>query len=356
MLFGKVLGILGGGQLAKMMSTSASKLGISTIIFTNEIEPCAKEHSKEVINSSFLNDAKLLEFAQKCDFITIETENIPINAIQLIEKHFPDKISASSQFISIAQNRINEKQFAQELKVPVGKYCNVKTKEDILNFFNENGTCILKTTTQGYDGKGQKLISSIEVIDDLNFNNYEFILEQKINFVCELSVVITKDEKTSVIFPIPRNIHQSGILRRSIVPFAFETFDGKKIKKIQDLAKKYTKKIAESINYKGTFAVEFFVLQDGSLLFNELAPRPHNSGHFTNDLCNISQFENHIRAVCNIPLIEPKLLHKGAMFNIIGNDIYDIEKFLDKPNYKIHLYNKDGIFDGRKMGHYNIIS
>ncbi len=354
MQFNKTLGILGSGQLAKMMSTAASKLGISTIVYSNEVEPCCAEHVKKVIVASFLHEEKLAQFANECDFITIETENIPVQTLEFLEKNFPEKIKTSSSFVGMAQNRLKEKQFAKENQIPTGESWYVKSCEEIAEIFKKNGDCILKTATEGYDGKGQAVVKSPDFIPELN-SSIEYILEKKINFVCEISVIVTKSQSKTVFFPIPQNIHQSGILHQSIVPFAFEIFDRKRCKKIQESAIKYTKNIVEKINHSGTFAVEYFILEDGSILFNEIAPRPHNSGHFTNDLCNVSQFENHIRATCNMPLIEPKLLYNGKMVNIIGHDIYNIEKILDKPNHKIHLYNKTGIAEGRKLGHYNII-
>ena len=354
MQFNKTLGILGSGQLAKMMAEAANKLGISTIVYSSDVEPCSAESVKKVITASFLHKERLFQFANECDFITIETENIPLWTLEFLEKHFPGKIRTSSSFVGIAQNRLKEKQFAKENDIPTGKNWLVESKEAITQIVAENGSCILKTATQGYDGKGQAVINSEKDILQLEAG-VEYILEQKIPFFCEISVIATKNKSGTIFYPVPRNIHKEGILRESIVPFAFEGFDAKHCEKIQEYALKYTKKIAEKINHCGTFAVEYFVLEDGEILFNEMAPRPHNSGHFANDLCNVSQFENHIRAVCDLPIVLPTLLHAGKMVNIIGNDIHELEKILDKPNHKIHLYNKIGVFHGRKLGHYNII-
>ena len=354
MQFNKTLGILGSGQLAKMMAEAANKLGISTIVYSTDVEPCSAESVKKVITASFLHEERLFQFANECDFITIETENVPLLTLEFLEKNFPEKIKTSSSFVAIAQDRLKEKQFAKENDIPTGKNWQVGNKEEIAQIVAESGACILKTATQGYDGKGQVVINYAKDIPELD-HNVEYILEQKVPFMCEISVIATKNAQGTVFFPIPQNIHKEGILRESIVPFAFESFDKKQCKKIQESAVKYSKKITEKINHTGVFAVEYFVLEDGEILFNEMAPRPHNSGHFANDLCNVSQFENHIRAVCNLPTISPTLLHAGRMFNIIGNEINELEKILDKPNHKIHLYNKIGVFHGRKLGHYNII-
>ena len=354
MQINKTLGILGSGQLAKMMAEAANRLGISTIVYSTDIEPCSAESVKKVITASFLHEERLSQFASECDFITIETENIPIWTLEFLEKHFPEKIKTSSSFVAIAQNRLKEKQFAKENDIPTGKNWHVKTKKDVSRIFKENGACILKTATQGYDGKGQVVINYAKDIPELD-PNIEYILEQKIPFICEISIIATKDANGTVFFPVPRNVHKEGILRESIVPLSFQGLKWDDLIKIQHFALQNTQKIAGKVNHFGIFAVEYFVLENGDVLFNEMAPRPHNSGHFANDLCNVSQFENHVRAVCDLPIISPILLHEGRMVNIIGNDIHELEKILDKPNHKIHLYNKIGVFHGRKLGHYNII-
>ena len=354
MFFGKTIGILGGGQLAKMMSVAASKLGFTTIIFSEDIEPCSSEHVKKVIVAPFTHTVKLSEFAKECDYITIETENIPATVLEFLETNFPGKIKTSSSFIRIAQNRLKEKEFASSLGIPIGKYIKVEDKSNIKTFFENNGECILKTVTEGYDGKGQTNIKNLEDLPHLK-KGVEYILEQKLDFAFEISCIVTKQENNLVFFPIPLNSHKDGILRESIVPLTFDGFTTRKIHSIEKKVTEYTKKIAENIQHDGTFAVEYFVFQNGDIFFNEIAPRPHNSGHFTNDLCNISQFENHIRAIFGLPLIEPQLLHHGKMVNIVGNDINHVEKLLDKPNLKLHLYNKNEIALNRKLGHYNII-
>jgi len=354
MFFGKTIGILGGGQLAKMMAVAASKLGFGTVVFSEDVESCSGEHVTKIMVAPFTHTLKLAEFARECDYITIETENIPVSVIEFLEVNFPGKIKVSSSFVRISQNRLKEKEFASSWGIPTGKYVKVEDKGDITEFFENNCECILKTVTEGYDGKGQVIIKNLGDVPRLK-KGVEYVLEQKLEFAFEVSCVVTKQKNDLVFFPIPLNIHKSGILRESIVPLTFDGFTTRKIHAIEKNVIDYTRKIAEHIEYNGTFAVEYFVFQNGDVFFNEMAPRPHNSGHFTNDLCNISQFENHIRAVVGLPLIEPQLLYYGKMVNIIGSDINDIEKLLDKPNLRLHLYNKKGIVPNRKLGHYNII-
>jgi 5-(carboxyamino)imidazole ribonucleotide synthase len=354
MFFGKTIGILGGGQLAKMMSIAASNLGCGTIVFSEDIESCSSEHVKKVMVAPFMHMIKLALFAKECDFITIETENVPVEVIEFLETNFPEKIKTSSGFVGTSQNRLKEKEFASSLGVPTGRYVKVEEVSDIKTFFENNGECILKTVTEGYDGKGQIKIKNLEDLPHLKKGS-EYILEQKMEFAFEVSCVVTKQKNNLVFFPVPLNVHKDGILRESIVPLTFDGFTTGKIHSIEKKVIEYTHKIAEHIKHDGTFAVEYFVFPNGDVFFNEMAPRPHNSGHFTNDLCNVSQFESHIRAVIGLPLIEPQLLYHGKMVNIIGNDIHDVEKLLDKPNLKLHLYNKNGVSPNRKLGHYNII-
>ncbi|MDA0617461.1 MAG: ATP-grasp domain-containing protein [Proteobacteria bacterium] len=348
---GQIIGILGGGQLAQMMAQSATRLGFKTIVYCDEISPCAETVVSKVIAAQYENFQKLGEFASECDFITAETENIPVEAISFLEKNFPKKIRISSHFFSIAQNRLMEKKFAFSLEIPIGEYIEVKEKQDAEEFFRKNGVCILKTATQGYDGKGQIKITQHSDIPSIA-KNTEYILEAKVAFAFEISVIATKSGNDIQFFPVPLNIHRDGILRESIVPLSVEGFTKQKLAKIKTKALEYAKKIAESIMHNGTFAVEFFALEDGSVLFNEIAPRPHNSGHFSIDLCNVSQFENHIRSVAYLPLLSPVLICNGAMENIIGDDIKHVENYLDKQNYKIHLYGKK-YAQGRKLGHVN---
>lgn len=347
----KTVGILGGGQLAQMMAQASIRLGFETIVYCDEISPCAKTVVSKVITAQYENLQKLEEFALECDFITAETENIPVGTISFLEEKFPKKMRISSKFFGIAQNRLMEKKFASSIGVPIARYIEVKEKQDVEKFFRENGACILKTATQGYDGKGQVKIakgSDIPII----INNMEYILEAKIDFAFEISVIATKTAEDLQFFPIPLNIHRDGILRNSIVPLKVEGFTKQRLTKITNKALEYTRKIAENIVHSGTFAVEFFVMQNGDVLFNEMAPRPHNSGHFSIDLCNVSQFENHIRAVANLPLLTPVLICNGLMENIIGDDIKHLENYLDKQNCKLHLYGKK-YAKGRKLGHVN---
>lgn len=350
--FSKTIGILGGGQLAQMLARSGKKLGFNIEIFSEEIDPCSKNDANVTV-SQFLYFQELDIFAKKCDFLTIETENIPINALNFLWKRHQDKMTFNPSFIEIAQHRLKEKTFANSIGITTAKFQKIETIAEIVEFFHQNGECILKTSTQGYDGKGQFRISKITDIPQ-KLECVEYIIEKLVPFEFEISTIATKQGSELQIFPIPQNIHKNGILHTSQVPMVCENFTENQITQIQKTANNYATTVAQNINYNGTFAIEFFVLQSGDLIFNEMAPRVHNSGHFSQNLCNVCQFENHIRAITGLKVLQPALLFQGTMLNIIGNDIKQLHNFLDKPNHLIHLYGKS-LKIGRKMGHINII-
>lgn len=352
MMVNKTIGILGGGQLAQMMADAASRLGIDTIVYCEETNPCSRHHVKDVIVSQYTNTKMLDVFAKSCSVITLETENIPAEALSYLEKTYPGKISFSSNFIEITKNRFKEKEFAKSLGVNVRPYYNIESHEDVATIIKEEGACILKTLTQGYDGKGQYIIKTLEEMPDIDYR-HGYILEKFVPFIFEISIICTTNDNIIEFFPVPRNIHKDGILRESIVPLAYDDCTGEFLSNAIKKAQEFTRSIVQNIKYSGTFAVEYFVLDNGDIVFNEIAPRPHNSGHFSIDLCNVSQFENHVRAICGLPIVKPELLRAGKMVNIIGHDIETLHKTLDNNLVRLHIYGKDFAF-GRKLGHYNI--
>lgn len=347
--FGKKIGIIGGGQLCKMLTVSANLLGFQVLCYTNEEESSGAIFAHQVFVGDYKDEAKLLEFAGQCDFLTIEFEAIGAKALQKIEKTYPGKLFPNSNAIFVSQNRLREKTFFYDAGVKVAEFAPIKTKEDALDFFQKHGKFILKTTEEGYDGKGQLLISCQKDIEGmLPFEGRELVAEQFIPFAFESSVILTRGKDGEIItFPIPVNIHKKGILHRSIVNHNHVPWKEK--------MEKMACKIAHELEFVGTMAVEFFILENGEILANEMAPRVHNSGHFSQDLCTISQFENHIRAIAGLPIHQPKLLFEGEMLNLIGEEINLSVNFLDKPNAKLHIYGKKEVKPNRKMGHINFI-
>jgi 5-(carboxyamino)imidazole ribonucleotide synthase len=346
MHFGKKIGIIGGGQLGKMMISEANLLGFQTYVFSEEEGSPATIFANEVMVGDYGDEKKILEFASKCDFLTVEFESINYKILEKLPKQLFPNVSA----IFISQNRLREKTFFKESGVNVAEFTKISNISDGKEFFQKHGKFILKTSENGYDGKGQFLINSINDLDacKVNFEKFEFIAEKFISFAFEASVILTRSNAgESVSYPVPINIHKEGILYKSIVQHEVEPWKQK--------MKEMAIKIANKLEFVGTMAVEFFVLENGEILANEMAPRPHNSGHFTIDLCTVSQFANHVRAVTGLPLLQSNLLFEGEMLNLIGNDVNLALNFLDKSNAKINIYGKKTVLEKRKMGHINFI-
>jgi 5-(carboxyamino)imidazole ribonucleotide synthase len=349
-----VLGIIGGGQLGSMLATAAKKLNIKTIIFSDDPEAPAKNFCDELIISDYNKVKKIEEFTNKIDVVTFEFENIPFKILEHISKFKP--VLPNPAINKIVQNRFTEKKFItsmigefNELEIKTTNYALIKDKSDILK--NEGLLPgILKTSTLGYDGKGQFVINNKEEINELEIDfNIEYVLEKKIHLKKEISIIITRFLNNDCLIYEPfENYHVNQILNKSVIPADIkkETF-----KKAQQQAKL----IAEKLDYIGTMCVEYFIDENDNLLVNEIAPRVHNSGHLTIDAYNISQFENHIRAVCNLEKIELKKFYNAEMINIIGEDIKIYRKKTYTKNEFFFDYLKTEIKRKRKMGHLTTI-
>ena len=342
-----VLGIIGGGQLGSMLSTAAKKINIETVIISDDKDAPAKKFCDKFIFSKFDNDKKINEFAQKVDLVTFEFENIPFDVLKKINQKKP--VVPEPNINKIVQNRLKEKKFINQIGIKTTSYSLIEKKEDLLN--NENLLPgILKTLTLGYDGKGQYKINSLDELSTLNidFNN-KYLLEKKIILKKEISIILTrfKNNIFQVYEPI-ENIHKDQILKNSKIPADIdnETFE-------QSIL--WAKKISEKLNFIGTLCVEYFIDQNNILYVNEIAPRVHNSGHLTINSHNVSQFENHIRAVCELDQIELKKISNAEMINILGDEIteYRAKKF--SLNEYFYDYRKEEIKEKRKMGHLTIL-
>ena len=342
-----VLGIIGGGQLGSMMTIAAKKLNIRTIIFSDDINSPAQKYSNEFIYGKYDNQGKINQFIKKTDIVTFEFENIPYETLNKINKIKP--VLPKPSINKIIQHRIAEKDFINKLNIKTTEYVLIKNKSSMNSSINLLPG-LLKTTTLGYDGKGQYKIESINDLESLNINfSKEYILEKLVKLKKEISIIITRftNNKYEVYEPI-ENKHEEQILKYSKIPADISEMNFKK-------SKEWAIKIAENLDYIGTLCVEFFIDIDDDLYVNEIAPRVHNSGHLTIDAYNVSQFENHIRAVCTLEKIETKRLCHAKMNNIIGNDIsiYRNKKF--KKNEFFYDYFKKEIKDKRKMGHLTTI-
>ena len=340
------LGIIGGGQLGSLLVEAAKKLNIETVILCDDVNAPAKNFTKHFIYGSYEDENIINEFISKVDLITYEFENIPYKVLKKINEQ--KTVLPKPEINKLIQNRNSEKDFLNKSDIRTTRYKLIKDEEDIkINQSLIPG--ILKTCTLGYDGKGQHKINSIVDIDkNIDFNN-EYILEKIINLKQEISIIITRFgiQKYEVYEPI-ENIHEDQILRHSKIPA--DISDTIKNKSID-----WAKKIIEDLDYIGTMCMECFIDKNNNLYVNEIAPRVHNSGHLTINTHNVSQFENHIRAVCGLEKVETKKIYNGRMLNLIGNDITNYRGKTFTDNEFFYDYLKTEIREKRKMGHLTII-
>ena len=337
------LGIIGGGQLGSLLAMAAKKLNIKTIIFCDDIDAPAQKFSDDFICGKYDDQKKISEFVSKANIITYEFENIPYETLNAINQSKP--VLPKPSVNRIIQHRIAEKDFINRLNIRTTRYTSIK-KESELDSVQDLLPGLLKTTTLGYDGKGQHLINAIEDLDELNIDfSKDYILEKFVKLKKEISIIITRfsDKKYEVYEPI-ENLHEDQILKYSKIPAEIND-------KILDQSKLWAKLIAEELKYIGTLCVEFFIDKNENLYVNEIAPRVHNSGHLTINAYNVSQFENHIRAVCKLEQIPLKKNSNAKMINIIGDQIiiYRNKNFTKDEFFFDYL--KKEVKKKRKMGH-----
>ena len=337
------LGIIGGGQLGSMLAIAANKLDIKTIIFCDDIDAPAQNFSNEFIHGDYNNQNKINEFVNKVDVITFEFENIPFETLNEINKSKP--VLPKPSVNRIIQHRLAEKDFINKLNIRTTRYVSIEKKSEIESV-QDMLPGLLKTTTLGYDGKGQYLIQKIEDLETLNIDfSKEYILEKLVKLKKEVSIIITRfDNKKYEIYEPVENLHEEQILKYSKIPAEIEN-------KVLEQSKLWAMQIAEELKYVGTLCVEFFIDRNDNLYVNEIAPRVHNSGHLTINAYNVSQFENHIRAVCKLEQIALKKISNAKMKNIIGNEISFYRNKKYEQNEFFFDYLKKEIKSKRKMGH-----
>ena len=338
------LGIIGGGQLGSLLSVAAKKLNVKTIIYCDDIDAPAKNFSEEFIFGDYNDKNKIIEFVNKVDLITYEFENIPFETLNEMNKM--KKVLPKPSVNRLIQNRLAEKDFINKLNIRTTRYVSVEKKSDI-DALEDFLPGILKTTTMGYDGKGQHPIKTLKDLNSLNVDfNKGYILEKLVKLKKEISVIITRFGNNSYeIYEPIENTHEDQILKYSKIPAEIN-------KKLFDESKDWSIRIAEELKYIGTLCVEFFVDRNENLYVNEIAPRVHNSGHLTINAFNISQFENHIRAVCSLEKIPLKKISNAKMINLLGNQIIPYRENLKlNDNQFFFDYQKKEIKSKRKMGH-----
>ena len=349
---GKTIGIIGGGQLGRMMALAAKEMGYKiAVLDPAKHSPCAQVADIEIVAS--YDDLKAIQhLAEISDVVTYEFENIDYRCLQWLEKHA--YLPQGSQLLNKTQNRFTEKNAIEKAGLPVATYRLVQNQEQLTKAIAElSYPSVLKTTTGGYDGKGQVVLRSEADVEKARnlANEAECILEKWVPFEKEVSVIVIRSVSGETkVFPVAENIHVNNILHESIVPARIT-------EELSQKAIAYAKVLADELELVGTLAVEMFATADDEIYINELAPRPHNSGHYTIDACETSQFGQHIRAICNLPLGETNLLKPVVMVNILGEHIEGVLKQVNRlTGCYLHLYGKEEAKLQRKMGHVNILN
>lgn len=342
---GATIGILGGGQLGRMLALAAARLGFRTHIYSDETESCAFNVATASTRAHFDDEEALGKFAAACDVVTFEFENVPDATAHYLSKHVP--VAPDPRALHVAQDRFLEKSFVAGLGIPTAAFCDVASEKGAgEGFAGLGGPAVLKTRTLGYDGKGQRIVRSAEEAARAfaDFGRVPAILEKFVDFAFEASIVAARGRDGAfAAYDLPKNEHENHILRRSTVPAPLADTRARDAVAI-------ARRIAEALDYVGVLGVELFIGKNGEIAVNEIAPRVHNSGHWTLEACVVSQFEQHIRAVAGWPLGDPARHSDAVMENIIGAEA-EAWRALAGEKAGLHIYGKRVVRPGRKMGH-----
>jgi len=341
---GATIGILGGGQLGRMIGMAAARLGYRCHVYAPEKDSVAAEVCARFTCAGWKDSAALSAFAQDCDVVTYEFENVPVAPLAAIPEA---RLAPGKRALEVAQDRLAEKRFVADLGGRTAPYARVDTEEMLRDAVESVGMPgILKTRREGYDGKGQWRIGNLHELDGVRVPQAGLIYEGFVHFEAEFSVILVRARDGSMQFwDSAQNSHDDGILARSFLPPA------KRIEEQVEEARALARQAADALNYVGVLALEFFATADGPV-FNEMAPRVHNSGHWTIEGAVTSQFENHVRAICGLPLGDTATLATRIdMHNLIGEEAGDVAALLADPRAHLHLYGKAEAREGRKMGH-----
>lgn len=349
---GKTIGIIGGGQLGQMLTFAAKQAGMRVVILDPNPDCSAAQAADSSIVAEYSDKKAIEELARRSDVLTYEFENVDLEALEDVS----DKvlIPQGTELLRITKDRLREKTFLKEHGLQVAPFAAVSCREDLVSAIEEIGyPSVLKTCEGGYDGKSQLVFHTREDLKNADelLEQGRCILEGWVEFSMECSVMVARNMDGAIsVFPVSENIHRNQILHESIVPARMSG-------ELQSNAKKMAEKIADSLNLCGILGVEMFVGSDGRLYVNELAPRPHNSGHYSIEACNFSQFAVHNRAICNWPMPKIDLLSPVVMVNILGQHVDGCRKLvLKKPQWHFHDYGKGEIRIDRKMGHVTILT
>ncbi|WP_319775079.1 5-(carboxyamino)imidazole ribonucleotide synthase [Breoghania sp.] len=350
---GSTIGILGGGQLGRMLALAAAPLGLKCHVYCPDEASPAFQVADAFTLAAYDDEAALAAFAEAVDVVTYEFENVPEATARFLSERVT--LRPGARPLAVAQDRLSEKEFLSSIGIPLAPFAAVDGPEGIAAAAKVTGLpAILKTRRLGYDGKGQTRIDSLEEAEAAwaRIGKAPAVLEGLVDFALECSVIAARGaDGATAAYDIAENEHRDHILKWTHIPARLDD-------KTQDAARAMGTKVAEALDYVGVLAVELFVVRDGEgehLVANEIAPRVHNSGHWTQDGCAVSQFEQHIRAVAGWPLGTPARRCDVVMENLIGEDASNWQAILAEPDARLHLYGKAEIRAGRKMGHVNRI-
>ncbi len=347
---GSTIGILGGGQLGRMLAIAAAQLGYRCIGYAPKGDNVAAEVCIDFFENDWNDTEALAAFASKCDVVTWEFENVPLHTVEAIPA---DRLAPHPKALEVAQDRLNEKRFVEGFGASPAPYKRVEDETDFARALEEVGTPgILKTARDGYDGKGQWRVQSTHEADGIRFPGVACVYEGMVHFETEFSVILVRAKDGEIRFwDSTANTHHGGMLTSSILPA------GELVEAQVEAAREIARQVADALNYVGVLTLEFFATKDGPV-FNEMAPRVHNSGHWSIEGAATSQFENHIRAICGLPLggTETRFVSVD-MRNIVGEDALAAHAILSEDGEPhLHLYGKREAREGRKMGHVTRVS
>ncbi|TIO09728.1 5-(carboxyamino)imidazole ribonucleotide synthase [Mesorhizobium sp.] len=350
---GSTIGIIGGGQLGRMLAMAAARLGYRTVVLEPQLDCPAAQVANRQIAAAYDDTTALAELAAVSAVVTYEFENVPVAAASALAVTVP--VYPPARALEVAQDRVAEKKFLNGIGIPTADFCPVDNDDELTAALKKfGGSGILKTRRMGYDGKGQRVFRNMETGGSAGtceaMGNVPLILESFVDFEREISVIAARGIDGSLAAYDPaENVHRNGILHSSTLPAGITS-------ETAVSAQAAATGILAALDYVGVIGIEFFVLADGSLLANEIAPRVHNSGHWTEAACIVSQFEQHIRAVAGLPLGNPGRHFDCVMENLIGDDILRVPALLAEPDLMLHLYGKAEARPGRKMGHFTRMS
>jgi len=347
MLFypGSTIGIAGGGQLGRMLILECRRMGYRTVV----LDPDSTCPAAQVADASY-DFSQISDFIKACDVATYEFEHINIKALLEIEKKIP--LLPSSAVLNIKQTRASEKSYLKEKGFPVPDFRIFNDTAQVSSYIQKKQV-VIKKSVGGYDGKGLYTVKSLSDFESIKSQlaNEELVVEELVPYIREISVICGRNIKGDItVYPIAENVHDNGILHYTLAPAEIT-------EKAKNRAYEIAVRLIKTLDIKGLLCVEMFLLENDEILINEFAPRPHNSGHYTIDACDISQFELLLRAICGFPMIAVECFCNAAMLNVIGKgiDALDFEKILSLKGVKVHLYGKKDVRSGRKMGHINIV-